>query len=172
VSGALSTNRLFRSEYPPSPTSTTVEFQSSSSPRSSFCSPHSLFRPHCQVRAVSPTPSYPYWLTLAGGSGLAVTTDTAQIPCPSPPGSEGTTQGRSAGCLARHIFGGCPVSWDGHRLYLACRKEEGKNLHVRRAKVCKRAIHPCCRNYQNDQSGSLKYLCCRRHIKSKAFTTR
>src|SRR6266705_1157610 len=109
---------------------------------------------------------------MAGGSGLAVTPGSAQSPCPMPPGSEGTTQGSSAGCLARHMFGEYLVSWDSHRLHLARRKEEGKNLHVGSTKVCKIAIHPCCSNYQNDHSGSLKHLCCRTHIKSKAYTTR
>jgi hypothetical protein len=109
--GALS-NRLVRSEYPPSPTSTTVEFQSSLLVRrhhSSFCSPP-LCRPHCQVHAASPLPSYPYWRTPAGGSGLAVATHTAQSPFPIPPRSESEGRGRSAGWLARRIFGECPVS--------------------------------------------------------------
>ena len=139
---------------------------------SSFCSSHSLCRPYCQVRAVSRTCSYPYWHT--SGSGWSVTQDTARSSsaCPFLPGSERGIQATSAECLERHVFGECLVNWDSYRLCLAWRKEEGKTLHVGRAKVCKRAIHPCCSNYQRDHSGSLEHLCCGRHIKSMAYTTR
>ena len=147
--GALS-NRLLRSEYPTSPTSTTVEFQSSLLVRY-----HRLFPP----LSMSSSPASPCSFSPTFVSVLAYT--------------------------GRYRIGRdyryCPESVSVYYVSIVCHEclihlnlkfDERKNSHVGSAKVCKSAIHPCCSNYQNGQSGSLKHLCCRRHIKSEAFTTR